>query len=674
MNKSNPNKQNKHKTKHDNISKEMKDYCRNESKMVKTRRGGINHVYSKKVKNNNLSCLKIFSANCASLKYGKIKSLNAGIRHTDANIVTLQETHYKTKGKVQVNPSFVVFEAIRSKKGGGTLVAINGKLNPKLIAEYNEEFELLVVEIETNETSIRVISGYGPQETWDEDKRMPFFIALETEVERAENAGKSIIIELDANSKLGKKHIPSDPHDMSPNGALLMAIIERHNLIVGNASSKCSGTITRRRTAINRNEKSVIDFVLFSSDLKKHFVKMHIDEERNFVLTRIRKTKNGNKEKESDHNTIITEFLCTVTPKEEMKEEVYNLKNKECQNKFKTYTSTTNMLSSTVDGNGTVNDITNRLIKKIDGCIAINFKKRRINHTTKNDGVVDDLYDKMIKLKQKDDDESQKELEQVKKDIANESQLNFNKIKDELNKIKSENGTVNSKQLWKLKKALFPKSRDPPSAMFDSEGNLLTSNKAIQERALEVFKERLDANEIEANLKDLEDDTNVLCEVRLKLVKKRKTEPWTMEDLKFALKHLEENKSRDPEGYSNELFKETVAGDDLLLAVLKLMNLMKERQEYPENLEKCNITPLHKKASKKDYKNYRGVFRVQVLRSILDRLLYNDSYYTIDSNLTDGNVGARKQRGVRDNIFVMSAIINSVTNGNMHPYRHKSWT
>ena len=39
------------------------------------------------------------------------------------------------------------------------------------------------------------------------------------------------------------------------------------------------------------------------------------------------------------------------------------------------------------------------------------------------------------------------------------------------------------------------------------------------------------------------------------------------------------------------------------------------------------------------------------------------AYYTIDSNLTDGNIGGRKSRSVRDNIFVISAVMNSVTNG-----------
>ena len=99
------------------------------------------------------------------------------------------------------------------------------------------------------------------------------------------------------------------------------------------------------------------------------------------------------------------------------------------------------------------------------------------------------------------------------------------------------------------------------------------------------------------------------------------------------------------------------------MAVIKLMNMRKEKQAFPNNLKKCNVTAIHKKKSKRDLCNYRGVFRVHVLRSILDRLTYNDLYYTIDNNLSDGNTGARKHRSVRDNIFVISAITNSVING-----------
>ena len=91
----------------------------------------------------------------------------------------------------------------------------------------------------------------------------------------------------------------------------------------------------------------------------------------------------------------------------------------------------------------------------------------------------------------------------------------------------------------KLKRILCPKSRDPQRAMLDSNGNLLTSDEANQNRALEVYSKRLEANEMKENPKDLENDTNTLCEIRLKLNEKNKTEPWTMDDLKFTLKHLE---------------------------------------------------------------------------------------------------------------------------------------
>ena len=56
-----------------------------------------------------------------------------------------------------------------------------------------------------------------------------------------------------------------------------------------------------------------------------------------------------------------------------------------------------------------------------------------------------------------------------------------------------------------------------------------------------------------------------------------------------------------------------------------------------------------------------------IFKTILDRLIYNDQYEVIDEALSDSNVGARKNRNVRDNIFVLNAITNSVINGNSEP-------
>ena len=143
-------------------------------------------------------------------------------------------------------------------------------------------------------------------------ERLPFFLALETEIEKAELAGKSIIIEMDANSKLGPEHIPKDPHNMSPNGSLLSGIIKRYALFVANGSEKCKGTITRRRVTKERTEESAIDIVMFSHDMTPHFVSLNIDEQKVHVLKSIKKCKRGIKIKESDHNVIETEFNCKI--------------------------------------------------------------------------------------------------------------------------------------------------------------------------------------------------------------------------------------------------------------------------------------------------------------------------------------------------------------------------
>ena len=239
--------------------------------------------------------------------------------------MTLQETHSKRKGKIQLD-NFVTFEAIRKAKGGGTLIASHKDLNPKLISEYEDDFELLVVEIEVKDKQIRVISGYGPQENWQEEKRMPFFLALEIEIERAVNAGKSILIEMDANSKLGPKYIFGDPYQMSPNGSILANIVERQNLIVANGTSTCKGSITRKRVTKNIIEISAIDIVMFSSDLMECLVNMEIDEQRKYVLTKVIKSKTGIKVKENDHNTIVTEFNLKLHDREpKQRLEIYNL-------------------------------------------------------------------------------------------------------------------------------------------------------------------------------------------------------------------------------------------------------------------------------------------------------------------------------------------------------------
>ena len=88
------------------------------------------------------------------------------------------------------------------------------------------------------------------------------------------------------------------------------------------------------------------------------------------------------------------------------------------------------------------------------------------------------------------------------------------------------------------------------------------------------------------------DAKELLCEKFLLLAKRNKTPAWTMKDLNVVLKSLKTQKSRDPYGLANDLFRPEVAGDDLRLDLLKLMNRIKDDQKYPKCLEFCNISSI----------------------------------------------------------------------------------
>ena len=262
--------------------------------------------------------LNIFSTNAAGL-VNKTNCLKNHIKNLDVAIFMIQETHFTRKGKFKLD-DYETFESIRSKKHGGSLIGVHKALEPVLIEEYNDDFELLVVEIQIANKEIRLITGYGPQENLCEMERMSFFLALEQEIIRAEMAGKSVIIAMDANSKLGPELIPNDPNERTPNGQILADIMLRHGLAVVNGmQNKCEGTVTRKRVTIEGVEESAIDFVIVSDDLESAVESLLIDEKRDYVLTKIVKTKRGVSKQESDHNVLVSKLKLSWNSKKTVK-------------------------------------------------------------------------------------------------------------------------------------------------------------------------------------------------------------------------------------------------------------------------------------------------------------------------------------------------------------------
>ena len=148
--------------------------------------------------------------------------------------------------------------------------------------------------------------------------------------------------------------------------------------------------------------------------------------------------------------------------------------------------------------------------------------------------------------------------------------------------------------------------------------------------------------------------------MQLQMAESEKSQPWKMSDLDRALSDLKNDKSRDHAGYVNEIFKKGVIGKDLKDSLLIMLNKLKIKEEISTFMRFANMTTVHKKGSLTELNNERGIFRVDIIRFILMRLIYNEKYPDIDKNMSDSQMGGRKGKGCRNNIFIINGIIHDV--------------
>ena len=278
--------------------------------------------------------------------------------------------------------------------------------------------------------------------------------------------------------------------------------------------------------------------------------------------------------------------------------------------KFKKVTSETKHLSEIIDMKKPLDVVANQFLKRLKGFIHECFTKVKITDHTNKD--LEKLYDERRLLRQNKDNNSKKKLEKLEEELSSKySDIMANKILNEVKGMDNdEEGGFNSGKLWRLKKKPCPRANDPPTAMQSSEGKLLTSKNDIKEEAIKHYKRVFKPREFEPSMKHIEDGREKLCQIRLSSARQNKTPAWTIEDVKLVLKQLKIGKSKDPYDMPNEIFKEDVAGSDLILAITKLMNRIKEELLFPVPMNVCIVTNLFKnKGSKQHYDSYRGIFR-----------------------------------------------------------------
>ena len=239
-------------------------------KHKRIRRGGLKHKDNKNVK------FSLLGNNSAGIK-AKQDSLEAVIKLLgNPSCITLQETKLVKKNVFHLN-GYQVFQKNRNGSGGGLLTAVDPSLNPMLISTNNEEAEILTVQKEVNKMNIRLINGYGPQDDDSLQNRLNFWLGLDQEILSAKSESCLVMVQMDANGKVGRNIISADPNNVTDgNGRQMLDIIERHGLRMLNSNKMCSGAVTRYRVTKNGTEMAILDYFLVCQELYEFFENMVI--------------------------------------------------------------------------------------------------------------------------------------------------------------------------------------------------------------------------------------------------------------------------------------------------------------------------------------------------------------------------------------------------------------
>ena len=361
----------------------------------------------------------------------------------------------------------------------------------------------------------------------------------------------------------------------------------------------------------------------------------------------------------SDHNPLFCSFNLSYEKQVQhsSRREVFNFKDEEAQEAFKVETDDTNKFTEVFENDESFEKQSQKFNRCLNQSVQKCFTKFRIRNTEKETEV-----DRLLKMKSKLDIflqscKCEKSIKQVKvkidnieKKIQELSSLRNAKIVENFVQNLKCNGKFSQTGMWKLRKRLHPsKNLDPPIAKMDTKGNLITSPNLIKKLYVDTYVDRLRHREIKPELVDLYHMKNDLWKRRQEILRLKKSPDWTIDDLNKVLKALKNNKSRDPHGFINDIFKPGVIGNNLRNGILYLVNGIKENFFFPAFMQWANVTTIYKsRGSRLCLDSDRGIFVISILKRLIDRMIYNDKYDHIESNMSHSNIGGRRNMNMKE--------------------------
>ena len=128
------------------------------------------------------------------------------------------------------------------------------------------------------------------------------------------------------------------------------------------------------------------------------------------------------------------------------------------------------------------------------------------------------------------------------------------------------------------------------------------------------------------------------------------------DEVRAAVKKLKSNKAAGHDSITGDMIK---AGQEILVPLLtKIFNYIFSSKEYPDEWNRGIITPIHKKGSKFDPNNYRGITVNSTVAKVYSMVLCNrlEQFVENHSIMKETQIGFKKNSQTVDHVMVLQAL------------------
>lgn len=568
------------------------------------------------------------------------------------SIIVLCETKLENSRNLRKTmDDFDIMEKCVKSGKGGLMIGVKKNFFSSFINVTSTPNERIIVGQATiGSTPLRIIACHAPQEDDLKDIRDEFFEDLSIEISKSKLLSENFIVAGDLNAKIIKSSY-SKVTSKSSNGKLLQRLIEDNSLEVVNFSDKCHGRWTHViRTS---GKTSVIDYVLTSSLTEKFITKMLIDESCILCPFKVKCVKGKRVQQFSDHNAFVLDMNfpvkvslnsspCSKTWKiNDIGLAHFNAITNEClhqhiedYDEFEEYTRN-KMNLCFQKSKGGKKPVTKRINNNYQ--CAIESLVQIYNQGKVQRNVARKYIDIILKINQ------DKLLD-----------YHFRSFSERISQL-TVGGKLSMESFWKLKNLHCKKGGNVLSSVVAENGVEVFGTSAIINEYKNEFVKRLSPVAIHPDFKEYENLCLELSRMCIETCSYKVSKDFTLPELESCLNDLKKGKAY-PDEFPSEVFIH--GGKEFKILLLKIFNLVKNRQEIPHKWLLFQITTIYKKkGSLKDLINQRGIFLTPVISKLFEKLIklrISDEL----KKVSKWQAGSRCNRSSCDQTFLIRSAIN----------------